>query len=144
MKLEDLIYMTRVYARDNNSYMFTDTTISMFINQAIDRLKQYKVFNGMKKLVHSSDVVTHVPEEYQYILALFAASRCFDIDERFYEGTEKRNEFEYYLSELISDVQAGNITISDGEGNAVEDTENAIEYVVDTYFESSTSNEDEL
>ena len=86
--------MTRLYCRDNNSYVFTDVQIKLFLNQAIDRIKQYKVFLGMKKLVNPYDVPNLLPEEYHYMLALFAASRCYDMDERFYEGIEKRNEFE--------------------------------------------------
>ena len=68
------------------------------------------------------------------MLALFAASRCYDMDERFYEGTEKRNEFEQLLETLIGEIQAGNITVTDGLGNAVEDGTNVTDYVRDVYF----------
>ena len=127
--------MTHIFARDTNNYVFTDTYIDMFLNQAIDRLRQYKVFEGMSYLEYSDDEVTLLPSQYHYMLALFAASRCFDIDERFYEGVEKRNEFESLLDDLIADVQAGNIVITDSEGNNVEDGTNYIEYVTDAYFD---------
>lgn len=126
--------MTHIFARDTNNYVFTDTYIDMFLNQAIDRLRQYKVFEGMSYLEYSDDEVTLLPSQYHYMLALFAASRCFDIDERFYEGVEKRNEFESLLDDLIADVQAGNIVITDSEGNNVKDGTNYIEYVTDAYF----------
>lgn len=134
MTLHKLREMTHIFARDTNNYVFTDTYIDMFLNQAIDRLRQYKVFEGMSYLEYSDDEVTLLPSQYHYMLALFAASRCFDIDERFYEGVEKRNEFESLLDDLIADVQAGNIVITDSEGNNVKDGTNYIEYVTDAYF----------
>ena len=146
MTFNDLIYMTRLYCRDNNSYVFTDVQIKLFLNQAIDRIKQYKVFLGMKKLVNPDDVPNLLPEEYHYMLALFAASRCYDMDERFYEGVEKRNEFESLLDSLIADIQAGNIIITDtdGEGNPVivEDGTIYIDYVKDEYFSSKTEDDE--
>ena len=135
MTLLKLREMTHIFARDTNNYVFTDTYIDMFLNQAIDRLRQYKVFEGMSYLEYSDDEVTLLPSQYHYMLALFAASRCFDIDERFYEGVEKRNEFESLLDDLIADVQAGNIVITDSEGNNVKDGTNYIEYVTDAYFD---------
>lgn len=126
--------MTRVYARDNNSYMFKDVVIKMFINQAIDRIKQYAVFKNMTKLIANADEVKYLPDSYHYILALFAASRCYDTDERFYEGTEKRNEFEFYLDNLIADIETGNIVILDANGVAVTEQNNCIDFVTDVYF----------
>lgn len=126
--------MTRVYARDNNSYMFKDVVIKMFINQAIDRIKQYAVFKNMTKLIANADEVKYLPDSYHYILALFAASRCYDTDERFYEGTEKRNEFEFYLDNLIADIETGNIIILDANGVAVTEQNNCIDFVTDVYF----------
>lgn len=134
MTLHKLREMTHIFARDTNNYVFTDTYIDMFLNQAIDRLRQYKIFEGMSYLEYSDDEVTLLPSQYHYMLALFAASRCFDIDERFYEGVEKRNEFESLLDDLIADIQAGNIVITDSEGNNVKDDTNYIEYVTDVYF----------
>ena len=138
--------MTRLYCRENNSYVFTDVQIKLFLNQAIDRIKQYKVFLGMKKLVNPDDVPNLLPEEYHYMLALFAASRCYDMDERFYEGVEKRNEFESLLDSLIADIQAGNIIITDtdDEGNPVivEDGTIYIDYVKDEYFSSKTEDDE--
>lgn len=140
--------MTHIYARDTNNYVFSDIHIDMFINQAIDRLRQYKVFQGMSYLEYSDDEPILLPSQYHYLLALFAASRCFDIDERFYEGVEKRNEFESLLDDLIADIQAGNIVITDKDGNTVEDGSCYTEYVVDAYFDNkheiTTENIDDL
>ena len=142
MTLSELIVMTRIYARDNNSFMFSEAAISMFINQAIDRIKQYKIFDNMPYLENGTDIVTYLPRPYHYMLALFAASRCYDTDERFYEGTEKRNEFEIYLDNLIGEIECGNITILDDNGVAVENSTTYIDHITDVYFVTTNSDDD--
>ena len=134
MTLNDLIYTARLYTRDNNSYMFSDSMVTLFINQAIDRIRQYKYFVNMKHLSSKEDEPNLLPSQYHYMLALFASSRCFEHDERFYESVEKRNEFESLLDSLISDVQLGNIVLIDEDGNAIKDDTSCIDYVVDAYF----------
>lgn len=134
MVLTDLILMTRVYCRDNNTHMFTDDNIKMFLNQGIDRLRQYKVFDKMSYLENNDDVVNFLPSQYHYLLALFASSRCYDTDERFYEGIEKRNEFESAFSDLINEIENNNVIITDDDGATVDDKPNYIDYVVDKYF----------
>ena len=126
--------MTRVYCRDNNSYIFTDVTITMFLNQAIDRIKQYRLFLDMPYLTLKTDTVKLLPRQYQYLLALFAASRCYDTDERFYEGTEKRNEFESLFIDLISEIEAGNVVIVDDLGDELDEYPTYIDYIKDEYF----------
>lgn len=142
MNLLELREMTHIYTRDTNNYVFPDNYIDIFLNQAIDRLRQYKVFREMSYLKYGDDEVNFLPSQYHYILALFAASRCFDVDERFYEGVEKRNEFESLLDDLIADIQAGNITIIDNDGNIVDDETNYIEYVTDAYFNLNQGDDD--
>lgn len=138
MRLTDLIYKTRLYTRDNNSYMFSDTIIKTFINEGIDRIAQYKMFVNMPYLEDSSDEPKYIPRPYHYMLALFAASRCFDMDERFYEGTEKRNEFESLLNDMLAEIHAGNLEIVDAEGTSIKDDSTYIEYVTDLYFHPQT------
>lgn len=137
MNLTDLITKTRIYARDNNSFMFKDTVIKSFINEGIDRLAQYKVFQNMPYLVNSSDEVSYLPRPYHYLLALFASARCYDTDERFFEGTEKRNEFEYYLDNLIADIENGNITIYDENSLPVLNTTVCTDNITNVYFNST-------
>lgn len=143
MILSDLVRMTRVYCRDNNANMFTDTNIIMFLNQGIDRLRQYKVFQNMPYVSNSSDEITYLPEQYHYLLALFASSRCYDTDERFYEAIEKRNEFEASFSELINEIENGNIIISDESGNIIEAFQNYTDYVRDVYFKRGGKEDDD-
>lgn len=140
MTLEQLTKMTHFYTRDSNGIMFSDKDIKTYLNQAIDRIKQFdKCFKQMKYLVEIGDEPNIIPEHYDYMLALFAAHRCYDNDERFYEGTQKRNEFEELLSQLVSELQAGNETLIDDDGNSISyaDAGNAyIEYVKDEYFKT--------
>lgn len=146
MTYTELVQMARIYARDTNSYVFTESQIKMFINQAIDRVKHFdKAFFGMKKLVNGNDIPNILPEEYHYLLAIFAASRLFDIDERHYEGVEKRNEFETTMMDLLAEVNAGNIELfdTDGYGNPVAIDSGSIytDYVKDDYFKRRSEGE---
>lgn len=138
MTLSKLREMTHIYARDTNGYVFPEDYIDMFINQAIDVIREYPIFRSMKYLKDSTDEPELLPLHYHYILALFAASRCFDIDERFYEGTEKRNEFESKLEDLIAEIQTGNQPIYDKDGNELEDPAVYIDAVTDVYFTRHT------
>lgn len=134
VNLTQLIAKTRAYARDNNSFMFKDSLIKDFINEGIDRLAQYKVFENMPYLDKGEDIVSYLPRPYHYLLALFASARCYDTDERFYEGTEKRNEFEYYFDNLIADIEMGNVVIKDKDGKEVLNTTTCTDVVTDDYF----------
>lgn len=141
MTLNDLIHQTRLFTRDTFSNVFQEPDIITFLNQGISRVRQYKPFRTMSYLTLRTDVPGILPEPYHYLLALYAASRLFDMDERFSEGTEKRNEFEYYFTDLIGEIQAGNIELTDALGNVIEDTTNAVDYVTDTYFGGTTEEE---
>lgn len=136
MTFQELINLTKVYARDTDSRIFSDANIKMFLNQGVDRIKQYNVFHDMATLTNLDDIPNLLPSAYHYLLALFASSRLFDTDERFFEGTEKRNEFEYTFRELIDDIESGTLVITDELGVAIENTLNAIDFVKDTYFDT--------
>ena len=134
MTFQELINLTKVYTRDTDSRIFTDVDIRMFINQGIDRIKQYNVFESMEYLSNLSDIPKLLPSMYHYILALFSASRLFDTDERFYEGTEKRNEFEQVFADVVDRIENGSLIITDESGSVIDNTTNVIDHVVDVYF----------
>ena len=144
MNFQELIARARFYTRDNDSMLFDEETIKSLINEGIDRVRQYNVFKGMTKLSAPENIPALLPDNYHYILALFASSRMFDADERFHEGTEKRNEFEYALGTLIDDIQSGTIVITDSLGNVVTDKTVAKEYVTDEYFNVNVSDTEEV
>jgi hypothetical protein len=141
MTLNELIHQTRLFTRDTFSNVFLEADIVTFINQGISRVRQYKPFRTMPYLSAKGESPVILPEPYHYLLPLFAAARLFDMDERFSEGTEKRNEFEYYFADLIGEIQAGNVELTDGTGTAIDDTTNVIDYVTDTYFGGTTEEE---
>ena len=66
-----------------------------------------------------------------------------DFGKRFYEGIEKRNEFESSFSELINEIESGNIVISTPEGETVDAFPSYIEYVKDAYFKPEGGVEDD-
>ena len=138
MKLIEIRNMTKTMSRDNNGYMFLAYMIDDYINQAIDRLKQTVVFRNMKHLHNDEEEPILLPEQYHYLLAIFAASRCLEFDERHYEAIDKRNEFEQLLSDLLSEIESGNLEImssEDDDGSSVKlDNGTYIDYVTDKYF----------
>lgn len=68
-----------------------------------------------------------IPEQYQHLLAVYAAARCFSQDERHYQATTLMNEFEIKLEEMKSLIESGQIVIKDPvTGEAITD-----EYVMD-------------
>lgn len=137
MVLRELINMTRLYARDKKSRLFDDEDIILFLNQGIDRMKQFYLFEGIPYLKEPEDELEFVPPQYHYLLALFASSRLFDMDERFFEGTNKRNEFEQLFAELTSSIESGEIFL---DYASYEDLPNvADDYVIDEYFGGNNS-----
>lgn len=147
MNLKDLISLTKLYVRDKNGYMFTSDECKLFINQGIDRLLQHPIFKGMVHLEVPEDIPIILPEQYHYILALFASSRLYDIDERFFEGTQKRNEFEQLFNDLVNQVEDGMLELKDGDGNPLNISdmyEWFQDYVVDEYYGGTTDDSEVL
>lgn len=135
MNLTDLITRTRYYVRDINSKRFPSDEIELYINEGIERLRSYQAFSDMSYPTATKDV-SYLPTEYHYILALFAASRCFGVDNDFYQEQDKRNEFENAFAELITKIENNEIYIKE--------LEYAIDYVKDEYFDTSNTDEDTL
>lgn len=153
MTLTELIDMTRTLSRDTNGYMFDNEMVTDFINQGIDRLRQTPIFKNMEHLVNPTDVPKLLPSQYHYLLAIFASSRCFEFDERHYEGVDRRNEFESLFDDLMAQVESGNQDIiqkaNDGGGTGdgtyvdkVLETACYIDYVTDKYFNVFPKDED--
>lgn len=135
MNLLELRNMTKTLSRDSNGFMFLAYMIDDYINQAIDRLKQTVAFRGMEHLYSDEDVPKILPEQYHYLLSIFAASRCLEFDERHYEAVDKRNEFENLLSDLLSEIETGNLKITSGDDSDVALNNGCyIDYVTDKYF----------
>ena len=84
-----------------------------------------------------------MPDYKQYLLAVYAAARCFAQDENEYKGGTMMNEFEAKLDELREDIESGKIVIKDESGNVVEvEEEWTIDYVEDVYYYDSYEDTD--
>lgn len=131
----------RQYVRDTASKRFTDSDLNLYVEEAIDRLRSYPIFTDMPYLSDDDDELIYLPENYHYIVALYAASRCFSVDNDFYQEEQKRNEFESIFADLISKIEGGEVTINDITGNAV-----VPNYVTDTvqdvYFNTSGTSDE--
>ena len=145
MTLAELLKLSRLHTRDLDSALFANSTCIVFINEGIDRLRQWKPLKSMSYLKFPNDVPTVLPSEYHYLLALWCSSRCFDYDERFYEATEKRDEFENAFAQLRADVECGTIVLLDSDGNPIDLSSNGdcvIDYVKDVYFDTTPKDEE--
>lgn len=141
MNLTTLRTRTQRYVRDIAGKRFSTNEIDAYINEGVDRLRSYSVFRGMP-YPNVVDEISHLPQAYHYILALYASARCFGVDNDFYQEQQKRNEFENMFLELITQIENEDITILDttggGEGVEVELNFNR-DYVEDEYFNPTSS-----
>ena len=145
MTLSDILKLSKLHTRDTDSALFSNTMCTIYLNEGIDRMRQYKPLSGMKHLNNQDDEPIILPDSWHYLLALWVSSRCFDFDERFYEATEKRDEFENAFAQFRADVECGTITLVDGDGNPIDlstDGDCIIDHVKDVYFKNYERDED--
>lgn len=135
MNLKDLRDRTRLYVRDSREKRFSDEELNSYINEGVDRLRAYYKLVDMPYVIEEMQV-QYLPAQYHYILALYASSRCFGVDNDFYQEQEKRNEFESVFTELQDRVDNGEVYITDYEHDA--------EHVVDEYFGRTSTDEDNI
>lgn len=126
----DLIQRVRAVTRDLSNSIFREQDIVAFINEGIDRFKQYiPQLSKMSYLVENGTVPDYLPAQYHHLLAIYCSSRCFSQDERHYQSTTMMNEFETKLEELKAAIDGGYVIIIDPEtGESVEE-DGYVEYV---------------
>lgn len=134
MNRGDLVKRVRSLTRDLSSSIFRAIDITDYINEGIDRFRQFvPQLKGMAYLNSDELEPALLPSEYHHLLALYSASRCFGQDERNYQATTFMNEFEAKLDELKVHIEEGSITIADATGTPVDVSPNT-DYVVNDYF----------
>jgi hypothetical protein len=144
MTLKDLITNTKRHLNDINSGIFSEDDIKAFINESIDRIRMHPYFRDMEWLTLSADAPVILPVYAHGLLALYAASRCFFQDERFYEATNFMNDFEYKLEDLVQRVESGDIILKDANGDDIDlDSLYELDYVEDIYFSPNYNIDDE-
>ena len=130
MKRLELILRVRALTRDFTNSIFREQDIIDFINEGINRFKQIMpIFKSTPKLLVAEQEPKPIPEEYQHLLAVYSASRCFGQDERHYQATTLMNEFEVKLDELKQGYENGDIEILDPVTGEVMTLDNPISYV---------------
>lgn len=135
MILNELIQKVRRYTRDTTGSLFTQEDISDFCNEGIERMKQVIVaFKNVPLLKSNTDEVKIIPEEYQHLISVYSASRCFSQDEQQYQASTYMNEFESKLEELLQKVLGGEVEIKDTEGNVIKLDNTEFDGVVNVYF----------
>lgn len=135
MNLKNLHLKVRSHARDFNETIFRKDDITMFLNEAIDRIIQVMPqLNNLPYFELDEDVLPILPREYNHLLANYAVARLFMQDERHYEGTTFMNEFEVKLAEFKEKVDNSEIELIDPETGTPLDMSIPIDYVTNAYF----------
>jgi hypothetical protein len=116
----ELIQRVRKYTRDLSNSIFATSDITSYINEGIERFAQVvPELSGLTSLDSDSSSPSLIPSAYQHLIAIYAASRCFFMDEREYKASTMMNEFEVKLDEMKAKIEAGEITIVDENGDEV-------------------------
>ena len=139
-----LVQRTRALTRDFSNSIFRETDIIDFINEGINRFIQVlpELKNTPNLLVNEQEPKP-IPEQYQHILAVYSASRCFSQDERHYQATTLMNEFEVKLEEFKQAVLNGDIVLVDGDGNPIVNENSTVEYVdLSAYWNKTKTSDD--
>lgn len=134
MNLIELMNKVRRYTRDTTGSLFASEDIQDFLNEGIDRIRAIPELRNMVKLQTNTDEVNLLPDEYQYFIALYGASRCFTQDEQHYQAEQFMSEFESKLYNLEKDIGSGKIEIKDPSGNTIVDT-SRFDAVENVYFD---------
>lgn len=136
MNLVTLIKRVRQYTRDFSGMTFSDEDVTAFINEGIDRIVEIMPeFAPMVYLDTTSQEPTMLPKQYHHLLAVYSASRCFFQDERHYQHSNLMNEFETKLADVQAKCEAGQLVITDPDGNIVDFGTGDTDAVVNNYFE---------
>ena len=143
MTLNQLINRVRSITRDFNGSIFREQDIIDFINEGIDRVKSIPQFVPMPYPIQKTDSIKYLPSQYHSLLSVYACSRCFFQDGQSYNAGTTMNEFESKLEELNGKIASGEVVIKDENGVPVVSDYTA-DFVSDVYFNSSTSDEDNL
>lgn len=110
----DLIQRVRSIARDLSNSIFREQDIISFINEGIDRFRQYiPEFADMDYLYENTSEPSYLPTQYHHLLSVYSCSRCFSQDERHYQATTMMNEFETKIEELKAAIDGGSVIIKD-------------------------------
>lgn len=120
MNRNDLVSRVRSFTRDLSNSIFRQQDIEAYINEGIDRFRQFiPELMNMTYLFNANSIPNLLPEQYHYLLAVYATSRCFSQDENYYQATTFMNEFETKLDELKSKIESGEVVIRDENGKVV-------------------------
>ena len=139
MKLVNLVARVRSYTRDTTGTLFTTSDVKDFINEGIDRLRQFKQLEGMKNLTNDLDEPNLLPSQYHYMIAIYSAFRCFAQDEQYTPAQSYADEFETLFKIIELGIQDGTIVIIDDDNNEVK---NDVDFdsVTDVYFNEVRNN----
>lgn len=141
MRHVDLRNKVRVHGRDFNNTIFRTEDITLYLNEAIDRVIQIMPqLSNIPYLDGDNDIVQVIPREYTHLVANYAAARLFAQDERHYEATTFMNEFELKLAEFKEKVDNGDIVLTDPDTGQELLPDTRTDTVVNVYYRTKGKN----
>lgn len=130
--LQDAITKTRRYLNDQTESVWTNTDIIDFIDEGMLRLQaEMPEFFYDYTRVEDKNLPINIPNKYKALPCIYAASRCFEQDEKRYEAVQKRNEFEQLLQDMLTKFVLTKEYQDKVDANPDGDT--GIDYVVNEY-----------
>lgn len=141
MTLQEIFNRVRIYTRDTTGSIFPETDIIIFVEEAFNRLTTIAELNGLVCPQDKTIQITMIPTRFQYLLALYGASRCLFQDEQDYRAGTLMNEFEQKMDEMHNLIDSGQLVIKYANGVSVA-ISNFNDSVVDEYFVKRISDED--
>lgn len=138
MTLNDVIAQTRVHLKDTTQNVWTNADIVIFCNDAIRIIRKTVplYFTALVPVAANAETV-HIDSDYEYLIPLFCAARCFEQDEQHYRAVQKMNEFETRREEMMNEVLASDeyadLLAAQGDNDG--------DYVRDVYHGATTDDE---
>lgn len=134
MNRKALVERTQVHLRDFQLTAFRQIDVIRYLNEGVERVMQIiPQFDDMETLEYDEQQPICLPKAYHHLLAVYATSRLFAQDDRFYQASTLMNEFESKIAQLYEDLIAGDVVAYDKEGKEIIFTGN-IDYVTNEYY----------
>jgi len=102
---------TRRHLKDATQNVWTDDDIRYFIDEVISLVKESVplYFKALHRIYDASPddetpTVIHIDSDYEMLIPIFAAARCFEQDEQNYRAVQKMNEFESRKADMVEEI----------------------------------------
>lgn len=132
MTLNELIARVRYYTNDETASLFLRENVVEYINEGIDKFRSIPELSTMIHLVEPEDVPILLPDQYHFLIAIYACAMCFLQDENEYGYTQHFMNFTNQFNDVEQGIASGKIVILNSLGEQIID-ETKMDYVKNEY-----------